>query len=271
MKSKILYVITLLIISFVTYADENINNQLIKEAQINYEKEQYEQTKDIYKDMISKGVESSEIYYNLGNTYYLTEDIGNAVVCYLKALKINPSNSDAENNLSVIESSVEDKNKMELKGKNLNVMPDDLSFFENIYNTLIVNVSPDIWAVVGIIFFILTILGIIFYIFLKNVIIKKIGFFGSIISITIVIIVNIFAFIGRKDYYTNDKAVIITYSIQLKKEHKEKSADASTPLHSGTVLQVIDEHIDVNDEKWVKLRLNSEIAGWTQQKDVVIL
>ena len=184
---------------------------------------------------------------------------------------MDPSNANADNNLKVIMSDIEDKNKMELKGKNINVLPDDLSFFENLYNALIVDVSSNVWAIVGIVFFLLTITGAVLYIFLDNVLIKKIGFFGGIISITIVIIANVFAFVGRKEYYTKDTAVIIPYSIQLKKEYKDNSVEVSTPLHSGTILNVIDEHIDVNDEKWVKLRLNSEIAGWAQEKDIIII
>ena len=271
MKSKILLILVSFIISFVAQAKNITDNKSLNEAKAYYEQKQYEQAKDIYNDLISKGVESSEIYYNLGNIYYSAGDVGNAVVCHLRALKMDPSNANADNNLKVIMSDIEDKNKMELKGKNINVLPDDLSFFENLYNALIVNVSSNVWAIVGIVFFLLTITGAVLYIFLDNVLIKKIGFFGGIISITIVIIANVFAFVGRKEYYTNDTAVIIPYSIQLKKEYKDNSVEVSTPLHSGTILNVIDEHIDVNDEKWVKLRLNSEIAGWAQEKDIIII
>lgn len=271
MKSKILLILVSFIISFVAQARDITDNKSLNDAKAYYEQKQYEQAKDIYNDVISKGVESSEIYYNLGNIYYSDGDVGNAVVCHLRALKMDPSNTNADNNLKVIMSDIEDKNKMELKGKNINVLPDDLSFFENLYNALIVNVSSNVWAIVGIVFFLLTITGAVLYIFLDNVLIKKIGFFGGIISITIVIIANVFAFVGRKEYYTKDTAVIIPYSIQLKKEYKDNSVEVSTPLHSGTILNVIDEHIDVNDEKWVKLRLNSEIAGWAQEKDIIII
>ena len=270
MKSKILLILVSFIISFVAQARDITDNKSLNDAKTYYEQKQYEQAKDIYNDVISKGVESSEIYYNLGNIYYSAGDVGNAVVCHLRALKMDPSNANADNNLKVIMSDIEDKNKMELKGKNINILPDDLSFFENLYNALIVNVSSNVWAIVGIVFFLLTITGAVLYIFLDNVLIKKIGFFGGIISITIVIIANVFAFVGRKEYYTKDTAVIIPYSIQLKKEYKDNSVEVSTPLHSGTILNVIDEHIDVNDEKWVKLRLNSEIAGWAQEKDIII-
>ena len=36
------------------------------------------------------------------------------------------------------------------------LLPDDLSFFENLDNALIVNVSSNVWAIVGIVFFMLT-------------------------------------------------------------------------------------------------------------------
>ena len=121
MKSKILLILVSFIISFVAQAKNITDNKSLNDAKAYYEQKQYEQAKDIYNDVISKGVESSEIYYNLGNIYYSAGDVGNAVVCHLRALKMNPSNANADNNLKVIMSDIEDKNKMELKGKNINI------------------------------------------------------------------------------------------------------------------------------------------------------
>ena len=128
MKSKILLILVSFIISFVAQARDITDNKSLNDAKAYYEQKQYEQAKDIYNDVISKGVESSEIYYNLGNIYYSAGDVGNAVVCHLRALKMDPSNAKADNNLKVIMSDIEDKNKMELKGKNINIL-----YYEEVY------------------------------------------------------------------------------------------------------------------------------------------
>ena len=89
MKSKILLILVSFIIPSVVQAKDLIDNRLLNDAKVYYEQKQYEQAKDIYNDVISKGVESSEIYYNLGNIYYYAGDVGNAVVCHLRALKMD--------------------------------------------------------------------------------------------------------------------------------------------------------------------------------------
>ena len=226
---------------------------------------------ETYKKALEIGNVSSEVYYNLGNAYYKIEDFGNSVVCYNRALKLDPTNDVAKNNLIILQSKIEDLNKSELKGKNGNVVADKPSFFEKIYYSISKNVHSDTWAICSLIAFLLLLSCIAIYVFIKDVAIRKIGFFGGIVMIVTTMILVVFSFMSANYYKSKDRVVITTFSVSLKSESKEASEDVSIPFHKGTEFEVMEKYEDVNNETWYKVRLNNEIAGWIKQKDVEVI
>lgn len=243
----------------------------VGKAQSAYSAQQYTRAIEEYEQALKAGDVSSEMYFNLGNAYYYNDDYGHAVVSFLKSLKYDSSNSEARNNLNFIQSKVEDMNRAELKGKTGNVSADEPDFFTSIYENMVIDVHPDTWAVIAIVSFILLLCGVVLYVFVDNVLFKKMGFFGGIVCLVITIVANILMFCGKSEYHSADRAVVTEFTIQLKADSKESAPVVSTPLHSGTILDLLDERTDVNDEKWIKLRLNSETAGWVKMNEVEIV
>ena len=64
-----------------------------------YKNQNFEKAIELYKKIESKGLHSSELYYNLGSSYYKLNKVGPSIYYLEKALKINPLNEDAANNL----------------------------------------------------------------------------------------------------------------------------------------------------------------------------
>lgn len=62
----------------------------------------------IYESLLTKG-EAAEIYYNLGNSYYKTDDIAKAILNYERALLLQPGNADVRANLEIARSKTIDK------------------------------------------------------------------------------------------------------------------------------------------------------------------
>ena len=58
-----------------------------------YIKEDYAAAIQIYEALLKNG-EASEVYYNLGNSYYKIGEIAKAVLNYERALLLQPGNSD---------------------------------------------------------------------------------------------------------------------------------------------------------------------------------
>lgn len=51
--------------------------------------------------LVQQGVESPEVFYNLGNAYYRNGSLGRAVANYERALQLDPGMEDARENLSL--------------------------------------------------------------------------------------------------------------------------------------------------------------------------
>ena len=243
----------------------------LQEADSAYMSEDYNGAIDSYKKALESGCVSSELYYNLGNAYYKTDDYGNSVVCYNRALKLDPSNNSAKNNLILLRSKVDDLNISELKGKTGNVVVDKPAFFEKIYNSISKDVHSDTWAIWSVIIFLLMLSCIAIYVFVKDVTIRKIGFFGGIVMAIVTIILLVFSFMSADYFKSQNRVVITTFSIPLKSESKENSEDISIPFHKGTEFDVLEKFEDVNNEIWYKVRLNNDEAGWINQKDIEII
>ena len=73
--------------------------ELFNSANDLYRQEKIEQAIKIYQKIESKGMVSSELFYNLGNSYYKLNKVGPSIFYYEKALELNPLNQDVKNNL----------------------------------------------------------------------------------------------------------------------------------------------------------------------------
>ena len=66
-----------------------------------YEAGNYEETVQVYEQIISTGVRNSHVFFNLGNAYFQHGEIGLAILNYERALEITPRDEDIKHNLSL--------------------------------------------------------------------------------------------------------------------------------------------------------------------------
>ncbi len=90
--------------AFTQNIDENFFN-----ANNYYNSSKYLKSINIYEVILTEGWESYNLYYNLGNAYFRQNMIGQAIWAYNKALKINPRNSDVNNNLEIVNARIKDR------------------------------------------------------------------------------------------------------------------------------------------------------------------
>ena len=63
---------------------------------------------EVYEEILSRGVSSVKLYYNLANAYFKEDRIGKAILYYKRALRLAPGNDDIRHNLSVAEARTKD-------------------------------------------------------------------------------------------------------------------------------------------------------------------
>lgn len=65
-----------------------------------YEEKDFDSAIQAYTAVLDQGVESASLYYNLGNAYFKKGDLGHAILNYMKAKRLNPSDEDIVHNLA---------------------------------------------------------------------------------------------------------------------------------------------------------------------------
>ena len=74
---------------------------IFKQANIYAEKANYQKATEKYETLIDMGYESGALYYNLGNCYYRSNQLGLSLWAYYCSQKLIPRDSDLLHNLKV--------------------------------------------------------------------------------------------------------------------------------------------------------------------------
>jgi len=74
-----------------------------------YLEEQYPEAIQEYEAVLHNGLESAELYYNLGNSYYKAGRLGKAILNYERALKLRPKDDNIRFNLQLSNLRVKDR------------------------------------------------------------------------------------------------------------------------------------------------------------------
>ena len=236
-------------------------NANIDRANQAYKQELYNEALKLYLQEAEKTGVSSDLYCNIGDTYYRLKDNVHAVLFYERALLLDPSNSDARFNLDFVRS------KMQL--------PDDAgdSWFSNWVDQTVSRLSSNAWAVIAIITFLLFLAGVAVYMFMDNVLMRKIGFFGGAVLIVASILANMAAFHVYHKATGGNGAIIMPESVVLSKaprEARDKEGEAFRLLQ-GTRVEIVDTIVDPASGKWLQVSTAGGHKAWINAKDVEVI
>ena len=236
---------------------------LIAKASKYYEAGAYVDAAACYERIASRFGTSANLMADMGNAYMRAGDYGRAMLSYRKALKLNPSLSSVKDNVEYLSGKIADNNKAEAKGKKISVNPDPISFFGSIKEYITRRHLSDTWALWAGISFVLFVACGALYIFTRNVLLRKIGFFGTVPLFAISVITLICAFASASQANALDNGVVTGYKVNLLSEPFSTAHTVAAPLTRGTVMSVLDTETDSKDVvRWYKVRLNSDYVGW---------
>lgn len=220
-------------------------------ADTEYQKGNYQQAIRDYEEILKNG-ESAEIYFNLGNAYYRTDNITKAVLNYERARLLSPGDDDINFNLQFARSKTIDK-----------ITPQSEMFFITWYKSLVNFTSVDNWAKIGILCIVMALLLVLLYLFGPQLMLRKIGFFGGLAFFVIFLLSNLFAFQQKQALDNRTGAIIISPSVNIKKTPAKNSADQFV-LHEGTRVDIIDKGMT----DWRCIRVGDGREGWIETKAI---
>ena len=85
------------------------NDSLFISANTDYANENYISSCEKYEKILSRNLESVELFYNLGNSYFKLDEIHKAIYNYERALKIDQDFTDAKENIELCKLQLIDK------------------------------------------------------------------------------------------------------------------------------------------------------------------
>lgn len=233
--------------------DQN-TDELFNNANDLYKNDKLDEAIVLYEQLASQGMISSELFYNLGNSYYKLNKVGPAIYNYEKALKLNPLNEDAANNLIFAK---------RLALDNIEELPKTV--FQKINVNFLQKLSYNQWAILVIIFSFLGSLLFLFFYFANAPSKKRFYFVTSMLSF----ILLLFAFAITYQQYSftqnNKVAIVFAEETEIRNAPTLNSEEVFT-LHEGTKVIVMDA-ID----NWKKIKIADGKQGWIIASEIKLI
>ena len=217
------------------------------EADSAYIRGQYQQAIKDYEMLLKQGA-SADLYYNLGNAYYRSENITRAVLNYERALLLSPGDRDIRFNLQIARAKTIDK-----------IVPESEMFFFTWYRSLVNLMSVDAWAWTALIALALLIVLLLVYLFSERIWLRKVGFFGGFVLLILFALSNLFAWQQKQDLLFRKGAIVISPSVTVKSTPAKNGTDLFI-LHEGTKVSITDGTM----KGWMGIRIADGKEGWIE-------
>ena len=217
------------------------------EADSAYVRGQYQQAIKDYESLLKQGA-SADLYYNLGNAYYRSENITRAVLNYERALLLSPGDRDIRFNLQIARSKTIDK-----------IVPESEMFFFTWYRSLVNLMSVDAWAWTALVSLALVIVLLLIYLFSDRIWLRKIGFFGGFVLLVLFALSNVFAWQQKQDLLYRKGAIVVSPSVSVKSTPAKNGTDLFI-LHEGTKVSITDGSM----KGWTGIRIADGKEGWIE-------
>ena len=228
--------------------DQNFN-----EANNYYNDSKYLESIKIYESILAGGWESSNLYYNLGNSYFRQNQIGQSIWAYNKALKMDPRNEDLIKNLSIAEAKIKDRI----------ILPDEF-YFVKVYGNFKSRYTLKEWLLAGGIIVLFTVVSFLiseFHIFNNLKIVR-------VVKILILLTVTIHIVILDKFFDDKDDNIGIIIDNQVEAYSGPFYGDNSVLFNVNEGTEVM---IKQNQKNWIEIILLDGKRAWITSDKIRVL
>ncbi len=248
MKRIVILLFLVLLSGLSACTPEKISGTQMAEANQLYETGQFSEAAAAYQALVDAGADDGALYYNLGNAYYKSGDLGRAILNYRRAQLLRPRDSDVEANLQLAREQTIDK-----------LESDGDSFIDSIRHILVEWTTLNEAAVI--------MLGIwlAFCAMIVAAILRprwRRGLRYAIGVVAVVLLVGIISSGIRLSDSHDDDAVVVMPSVEA---HSGPGDDYLTEftLHSGAEVRVLEQR-----NNWTRISLPGNLQGWLPAQTV---
>jgi tetratricopeptide (TPR) repeat protein len=238
---KIILVLSIAAASVAYAQDPDI---VFNEANKAYAEGDYQTAIELYSTILNRGVEGGEVYFNLGNAYFKTNEIGRAILYYEKAAKFIEGDPALEQNLQLSRLRIVDK-----------IEPMPVFFIVEWWTTLTHILSLDTFLWLCIILFSILILFIIMNLLYRNQYLRHLIWTTTALSILIFVI----TFSLIYEFETTQFGIILEEKVSVVSEPDISGTEVFI-LHEGTKVKV---NRTLND--WLEISIPDGKTGWLRE------
>ena len=220
-----------------------------------YSQGDYEEALEVYARLVDNKGGSAALLFNMGNAYYRLDSIARAILCYERALRLQPGDDDVRFNLQLARSKTVDK-----------IAPEREMFFVTWYRSLVRLVSVDAWAFVGLGSLLLSLALLLVYFYAYSERLRRLTFFGGMVLAVLFLLSNLFAWQQLRALSSHSDAIVISEAVPVKNVPSDAGTDQFT-IHAGTKAQVTDDTM----ADWKQLRLPDGREGWVPRTAIEMI
>jgi tetratricopeptide (TPR) repeat protein len=248
---KLLFTFLLLTVGVLLAQDPKT---LFHQANQAYQSQEYEKATALYQQILSQGYESKEVYYNLGDCFYRLNQVGQAVLYYEKALKLDPHDEDIRYNLELANLKVIDRIEIPPRLFVFEIWDDLKTFYSLTQLTRLVAIL-----------FAITIILVIIWLFIRQYRLRRWLISLAAIAGFLTIFWSCILIMQSQSYMKQREAVVLVPSVTVRSAPDDSSTDVFV-LHEGVKV-----HLDELRAQWVKISLADGKSGWLRAENLAII
>lgn len=244
MKRLILMICMLACMIPSVYAQDEVK-EVWMQANTQYSNGDYKGAAAAYESIVEQGYVSSRLFYNLGNAYFKSDQLGRAILNYNKALKLAPYDKDTNYNLTVANGYVKDK---------IDIVPE--FFLTRWMRAWRSSLSSNAWTWVSLGTLVLTLGGVLLFMLSERRGWRKAGFFGGVVFLVLFACSTAFAALEKKDMMDASTGIVLAQAVSVKSSPDSAGNDLFI-LHEGTKVDVLSTY-----DGWTEIMIADGNKGW---------
>jgi tetratricopeptide (TPR) repeat protein len=216
-----------------------------------YTQSRFDSAIRVYENILSRGFESAELYYNLGNAYFKAKNIPRAILNYERARLLKPHDDEINFNLQLAQTMVVDK---------INVLPE--FFLKRWWRAFSYLFPSNVWAIISLVSFVVMLISLAIYLFISLPLLKRLAFYLSVLLLLLSAVSLTHSLSLKSERTAHNTAIIMSPSVTIKSSPDENGTELFV-LHEGTKVWIIDQ---VGD--WLRIKIADGNNGWLKVSDI---
>lgn len=201
------------------------------------------------------GQKSAKLYYNLGNAWFKQGNYPKAILNYERALRLDPSYSDARYNLEFTSNFVQDK-----------IEPVPEFILKSVARKVCYVMGSNAWAVIFLVLLAAALVMGLLFLLGSSVGKRRAGFYCGIVLLLLSAGALSFSIWQKSDSVKTDTAIVMSPVSSVKSSPSSGSSKDLFVIHEGTKVTILDEV-----GSWKNIALADGRQGWITSNELEVI